>query len=84
MAWERTINMTVKKRRHVNSTMLTVSVSFNIVRNVGYLPSIPANGVISLLSVKHSIFESNSDYDLRKAMMEESIDDNGILVERLG
>ena len=84
MAWERTINMTVKKRRHGNSTMITVSASFNIGKNVEYQPIIAENGVISLLSVKHSIFESNSDYDLRKAMMEESIDDNGILVERLG
>jgi hypothetical protein len=36
MAWERTINMTVKKRRQGNSTMITVSASFNIGKNVEY------------------------------------------------
>ncbi|WP_063558338.1 type II toxin-antitoxin system PemI/MazE family antitoxin [Lacticaseibacillus paracasei] len=74
--------MTVKTRRQGNSIMVTIPASFNIGENVEYQPIIDENGVISLLPVKHNIFKSEPDYDLRKAMLEENIGDNGTLVGR--
>jgi antitoxin component of MazEF toxin-antitoxin module len=69
--------MTVKTRRQGNSIMITIPASFNIQENIEYQPIIDENGVISLMPVRHNIFKDNLTYDLRKAIENESIGDNG-------
>ena len=49
--------MTVKTYRLGNSIVVTIPASFNIGENVEYQPIIDENGVISLLPVKHQIFQ---------------------------
>jgi antitoxin MazE len=74
--------VTVKTRRQGNSIMVTIPASFNIGENVEFEPIKDENGVISLLPVRHNIYTAESNYDLRKAMEEENIGDNGTPVGR--
>lgn len=69
--------MTVKTRRQGNSIMVTIPASFNVGENVEYEPIKDKNGVISLLPIRHNIFNAEPDYNLRKAMEMEKIGDNG-------
>ena len=54
---ERVTSMTVKTYRLGNSIVVTIPASFNIGENGEYQPIIDENGVISLLPVKHQIFQ---------------------------
>lgn len=60
--------------------MITIPANLHIGENVEYQPIMDENGVISLLPVKGNIFAQSLDYDLRQAMEEEQLDDNGNLV----
>ncbi|AUJ32872.1 MAG: AbrB family transcriptional regulator [Liquorilactobacillus nagelii] len=72
--------MTVKTRKQGNSIMVTIPAEFNIGVNAEYEPIIDANGVISFMPVRSNLFKQNPDYDLRKAINDEKIPDNGNLV----
>lgn len=72
--------MTVKTRKQGNSIMITIPAEFNIGVNAEYEPIIDANGVISFMPVRSNLFKQNPDYDLRKAINDEKIPDNGNLV----
>ena len=74
--------MTVYTQRQENAIMIPIPAAFNISENAEYQPTIDENGVITLIPIRHHIFESNPDYDLRKAIEEEHIGDNGIAVGR--
>lgn len=60
--------------------MVTIPAEFNIGVNAEYEPIIDANGVISFMPVRSNLFKQNPDYDLRKAINDEKIPDNGNLV----
>lgn len=72
--------MTVKTRKQGNSIMITIPSSFKIAANQEYEPIIDENGVISFLPVRGNLFKQDPNYDLRKAIDEEKIADNGTLV----
>ncbi|QYH55209.1 type II toxin-antitoxin system PemI/MazE family antitoxin [Liquorilactobacillus nagelii] len=72
--------MTVKTRKQGNSIMITIPAEFNIGVNAEYEPIIDVNGVISFMPVRSNLFKQNPDYDLRKAINDEKIPDNGNLV----
>ncbi|MFT8424286.1 MAG: AbrB family transcriptional regulator [Liquorilactobacillus sp.] len=72
--------MTVKTRKQGNSIMVTIPAEFNIGVNAEYEPIIDENGVISFMPVRSNLFKQNPDYDLRKAINDEKIPDNGNLV----
>ncbi|MDN2454358.1 AbrB family transcriptional regulator [Lactobacillus sp. UCMA15818] len=72
--------MTVKTRKQGNSIMVTIPAEFNIGVNAEYEPIIDENGVISFMPVRSNLFKQNPDYDLRKAINDEKIPDNGKLV----
>ncbi|WP_010579752.1 type II toxin-antitoxin system PemI/MazE family antitoxin [Liquorilactobacillus vini] len=72
--------MTVKTRKQGNSIMITIPAEFNIGVNAEYEPIIDENGVISFMPVQGNLFKQNPDYDLRKAINDEKIPDNGNLV----
>ncbi|KRL41727.1 hypothetical protein FD45_GL000575 [Liquorilactobacillus nagelii DSM 13675] len=60
--------------------MITIPAEFNIGVNAEYEPIIDVNGVISFMPVRSNLFKQNPDYDLRKAINDEKIPDNGNLV----
>lgn len=72
--------MTVKTRKQGNSIMITIPAEFNIGVNDEYEPIIDENGVISFMPVRSNLFKQNLDYDLRKAINDEKIPENGKLV----
>lgn len=69
--------MTVKTRKQGNSIMVTIPAEFNVGINVEYEPIIDENGVISFMPVRSNLFKQNPDYNLRKAINDEKLPDNG-------
>ncbi|RXT58586.1 type II toxin-antitoxin system PemI/MazE family antitoxin [Lacticaseibacillus chiayiensis] len=69
--------MTVKTQRQGDTIVIPIPDSFNIGEDAEYQAMIDENGVIRLIPVRQNIFESMPKYDLRKAIDEERIGDNG-------
>lgn len=74
--------MTIKAQCQGDSILIPIPATFNISENAEYHPTIDEKGVVTLITIRHNIFESNLDYDLRKAIEEENIGDNGLVVGR--
>lgn len=72
--------MTVKTRKQGNSVMITVPANFKVKENTEYTPVLDENGVISFIPVHENIFSKNPEFDLRKALNQLNLDDNGKVI----
>ncbi len=72
--------MIVKTQKQGNSLMIAIPASFNIKENTEYSPVLDDNGTLSFIPIHKNIFNENPDYDLRAAIKEMGLKDNGRLV----
>ncbi|WEV43823.1 AbrB family transcriptional regulator [Lactobacillus sp. ESL0684] len=72
----------VKTRKQGNSLMITIPAEFKVEANAEYQPVMEDNGVISFIPKHDNIFAQNPEYDLRAAIKELGVSDNGDLVGR--
>ncbi|EHO49908.1 type II toxin-antitoxin system PemI/MazE family antitoxin [Lentilactobacillus kisonensis] len=69
--------MIVKTKKYGNSIMIPIPKGFGVSQGAEFIAVQDDDGAISFIPAHHNIFEQNPEYNVRAALQEMAIPDNG-------